>query len=259
MTRSATADPAHSRRVQTRAEPRVARATRRTQQDRTADARSQLLNAAIDVLMERGYGGLTTREVARRAGFSNGALIHHYRTKADLVVAATTYAFEQAMEPSRRVAATIDSANEPIKAFVEDIWQVYFDWTFTIMAEVLVVARTDPALMARVQPIMRQTRMSIIGIWKSAFARAGLPEERCDMLITLTLLIVRGMAVDDIWMKDKARLKNMLSLWGNFATAQLSDAADDAASRPSPRAGKAIKVARPKAKAPSTRPTRGAR
>lgn len=195
---------------------------RRTQTVRIQEARDRLMRATIDVLVERGYNGLTTKEVAARAGFSSGALGHHFKTKADLVVAATTFAYEQAVEPSRRIARTIDHSTSPLKEFIEDSWQVYFDWTFTIALEVLVVARTDPALMARIEPVMRSTRQNIIDIWTQAFERAGMAETDSQTLIALTLLIVRGMAMDDVWIKDKQRLKALLSLWAEIATAQIT-------------------------------------
>lgn len=194
---------------------------RRSQSDRIQEAKDRLMRATIDVLMERGYNRLTTKEVATRAGFSNGALGHHFKTKADLVVAATIFAYEQAVAPSRKIAATIDTSTHPLRDFIEDSWQVYFDWTFTIALEVLVVARTDPPLMARIEPVMRGTRETMIEIWMQAFARAGMAEADSETLIALTLLIVRGMAMDDVWIKDKQRLKALLSLWADIATAQI--------------------------------------
>ncbi len=68
---------------------------RRTQESRSKAAREKLLNATLEVLRERGYNGLTTKEVAARAGFSNGALMHHYSTKADLVIAAGAHIYDQ--------------------------------------------------------------------------------------------------------------------------------------------------------------------
>src|SRR5262249_26241777 len=71
------------------------RPQRRTQESRSRAARERLLAATIEVLIDRGYNGLTTKEVASRAGFSNGALVHHYRTKADLVIAATAHVYDR--------------------------------------------------------------------------------------------------------------------------------------------------------------------
>src|SRR6266852_2132036 len=68
---------------------------RRTQESRSRAARERLLAATIEVLIDRGYNGLTTKEVATRAGFSSGALVHHFRTKADLVVAATAHVYDR--------------------------------------------------------------------------------------------------------------------------------------------------------------------
>ena len=58
---------------------------RRTQAERTASTRAALLAATVDSLVERGYRGTTTSDVARRAGVSYGALLHHYPTKADVL------------------------------------------------------------------------------------------------------------------------------------------------------------------------------
>src|SRR5437773_184341 len=70
-------------------------APRRTQESRSRAARERLLAATIEVLIDRGYNGLTTKEVAARAGFSNGALVHHYKTKADMVIAATARVYDR--------------------------------------------------------------------------------------------------------------------------------------------------------------------
>ena len=51
----------------------TSRSPRRTQESRSRAARERLLAATIEVLVDRGYNGLTTKEVATRAGFSSGA------------------------------------------------------------------------------------------------------------------------------------------------------------------------------------------
>lgn len=46
--------------------------------------RQQLLDAAAAVLTERGYAGATTKEIARRAGVSEGTIYRHYADKREL-------------------------------------------------------------------------------------------------------------------------------------------------------------------------------
>lgn len=55
---------------------------------RRGDAtRQQLLDAAAAVFTERGYSGATTKEIARRAGVSEGTIYRHYADKRELFVA----------------------------------------------------------------------------------------------------------------------------------------------------------------------------
>ncbi|HEV7722717.1 MAG TPA: TetR/AcrR family transcriptional regulator, partial [Iamia sp.] len=53
-------------------------ATRRTQAGRTAATKAGMADAAIDVLVERGWAALTAAEVCKRAGVTRGAFHHHY-------------------------------------------------------------------------------------------------------------------------------------------------------------------------------------
>ncbi|MEW2359581.1 TetR/AcrR family transcriptional regulator [Spirillospora sp. NPDC029432] len=61
---------------------------RRTQADRTAQARRRLLRAAIRLLAERGYTGTTLGEIGREAGLSRGLVTHHFGSKDACLAAA---------------------------------------------------------------------------------------------------------------------------------------------------------------------------
>ncbi len=51
------------------------------QEERSAETRRRLLDATVACLFERGYAGTTTTELARRAGVSRGAQMHHFPKK----------------------------------------------------------------------------------------------------------------------------------------------------------------------------------
>jgi AcrR family transcriptional regulator len=59
-----------------------------------------LQEAALTVLEESGYGGLTTAAVAKRAGVSTATLYRRWRSKEDLVV-GTTIAWAQDLAPDQ--------------------------------------------------------------------------------------------------------------------------------------------------------------
>ena len=47
--------------------------------------------AALRVIMRRGIGGVTVREVAKEAGFTTGALTHYFRSKDQVLIEASEH------------------------------------------------------------------------------------------------------------------------------------------------------------------------
>jgi AcrR family transcriptional regulator len=190
---------------------------RRSQEERSRAARKKLLDATIAVLVERGYGGLSTKEVAMRAGLSSGALVHHFATKADLVIAATTAVYEESIRRGQKVAMSARAARNPVRGFIEDCASVYFEWPFLAALEVLVAARSDIALLEQILPVMRRYREVTNTIWLDVFRRSGIGEADCDLLLNLSLNMVRGMAVNSLWQKDIKRYRELLDSWESLA------------------------------------------
>src|SRR5215475_8730258 len=64
------------------------------QEERSRAMRARLMEATIECLVERGFGGTSTTLISERAGVSRGAQLHHFPTKNDLVVAAVEHLTE---------------------------------------------------------------------------------------------------------------------------------------------------------------------
>jgi len=193
---------------------------RRSQQERNRDARERLLNATVDVLMQRGYNGLTIKEVAKTAGMSNGALMHHYATKEELVIAATTVIYDQCILHGQRIAKTAGAVKNPLAGFIEDSISVYFNWPYVAALEVIMVARTDQALMQRIIPVMQHYRETTNALWLDVFRQAGYSEATAQTILNLTLNIVRGMGINRTWKRDDTRYKTLLEEWKRLVEQQ---------------------------------------
>jgi AcrR family transcriptional regulator len=80
-----------------------------------------LLDATVAVLADKGYGALTTAEVAKRAGVSTATLYRRWRSKQDLVVGTARYwATELATTP------TTGSLREDLRIVLRDKFGTLF-------------------------------------------------------------------------------------------------------------------------------------
>src|SRR3954470_20396973 len=79
----------------------------RTQQQRREETRRALLDAAVESLIEVGFARTTTLEVQRRANVSRGALLHHFPSKAELLVAAVDHLAEMRAREMKSFASQL--------------------------------------------------------------------------------------------------------------------------------------------------------
>ncbi len=101
--------------------------------------RSQVLSAAREAFVERGYEGATLSDIAGRVGVSAAALLRHAPTKRDLFVAcmgegepeAMPFAFLEDMNGSEDPRRVLRRAAESIVPFLESkMRQVVARWVY---------------------------------------------------------------------------------------------------------------------------------
>jgi AcrR family transcriptional regulator len=183
---------------------------RRKQEDRSAETHERLIRAALEVLFEKGYFGLTTALVSERAGVSSGARVHHFRTKADMVVAVAKYAYDEAADEAHKRAALAVHSPNPLRAFIEDCRSVYLGRPFAALHEIVNAARTDDPLMQRIRPILKLFHSRLESTWLDVFTATGCSEEIARVQFNLTLTVMRGLAINNIWNKSPAEHNAMI-------------------------------------------------
>jgi AcrR family transcriptional regulator len=118
--------------------------------------------AAAELIAELGWGRVTTRAVAERAGLPHGAVSYHFHGKQELLIEATMFAFERAIPADEFAAlAGVEDLIELISAELADrdaIDPVLSRLMFEAMGE----AERDAALRERMKAMLAQYRELMI-------------------------------------------------------------------------------------------------
>ncbi len=97
--------------------------TRRRQAERTAATRDRVVAAVVESIAEIGYPKTTASEIARRAGVSWGAVQHHFRDKAGILVAVLEESFNRFADLLLAPLPADLSLAERVSIFVDRSWQ----------------------------------------------------------------------------------------------------------------------------------------
>src|ERR1700733_4398772 len=188
-------------------------APRRTQAGRRETPRRQLLEAAVKLIRNNGFGGLRTMEVADLAGVSRGALLHHFPSKHALVVGVLTYVNEMTLAQSTRRARLARSGGDPVGDIVEDAKDFFFGDHFFIGLAIAMSDESTRRLRRETQQFTRQTRFSIEAAWLDTLISSGLPKQLASDILSLTLSVVRGFSVRTLLENDPEQFTRLMDVW----------------------------------------------
>lgn len=186
---------------------------RTPQQERSRATQARLLEATVECLVERGWSGTTTTVVAERAGVSRGAQLHHYPTKATLVMAALAHLAERRAAELRAEAVALPAdPKERLDRVVDTLAAAFTGPLFVAALELWVAARTDPELRAALLPLesrvgrqMHRLTVELLGVDEKS------PGVREAVQATLDLL--RGLGVANLLSDDSVRREALLAAW----------------------------------------------
>lgn len=215
---------------------------RRPKQARSVATRERLLDAAIECLIEYGYGRTSTTLVCQRAGLSRGAQLHHFATKDDLLLAALDHLARRRFEQiSREANALFDRPrSEDVAVRIRE--GVELLWTATLSADVFfgamelwVAARTDPGLRVNVHRVERALGKEVAALFHDLF-----PSEIADTTAGVAALrdityLLRGLSLTRLIRESSADEERVLGVCTEMLTNVVTAASGDARSSQSSR------------------------
>lgn len=199
---------------------------RRTQAERTAETRRALLEATLGALVDVGFKGTTTTEVARRAGVSVGALQGHFSTKTELLTAAIEYSLHRRIEEFGVLMAGLDSSADKLDEAIDLLWSMFSGSTFTAWHELWVAARTDADLAPAIVDTDRKFADACERVYAELLRAGGVADSASHSRIGLEMVfaLMNGLAVsrsidgyqplgtDDVLKAFKTLIRPLLSI-----------------------------------------------
>jgi AcrR family transcriptional regulator len=132
----------------------------------TDDRRRAIAAAARALIVERGFEGLRTRDIAERVGINIATLHYHVPSKEALIgLVCETMKDDFRAQPLARPRDHLPAADQLEHEF-GDFWEILTDKRelLALMSELTERARRDPVIAASVRPLMGKWLSIITGI-----------------------------------------------------------------------------------------------
>ena len=123
--------------------------TRRTQADRSAATKAALADAAIEVLIEKGWAATTVIEVCTRVGVTRGAFHHHYDSLPELLADALAHLYAGLVSPERPKVTNV-------VALVDATWAAIGNPRFKAVIEAWLAMANDATLRTTIGPVVAE-------------------------------------------------------------------------------------------------------
>ena len=188
-------------------------------------------------MLKRGYLGLRIAEVARMAGISRGALLHHFPTKDALAASAIERGYEKLAERTLSRVALLSSAEDPLRVMIADTKEFFFSEFFFLLVDMCRSEAKEVSTPSR--QASRKFRVPIEDAWIKALRAGGMPESVASDAVWLTMSIVRGLAVRTLVQDEPVRFQHLFDVWRKIFWTYIDSMMLDVEDRPpAPRRAK---------------------
>ena len=177
------------------------------QQAKSLRARDLICDATIDLLVRKGYSDTSLNQVAATAGFSKGALQHHYPSKEDLIAATLNKLLARPFQPGRGKPVSVDAA-------LLQAWNKYINTpAYRALLEILNAARTDELLQARISTELFDWGRALDAQSLAQYAAVSGNDEEVVMLLNMTRSFLRGLLIQERYGSDGVKHLDSVKKW----------------------------------------------
>ena len=200
---------------------------RRRRDEQRVDSRTRILNAAVECLIEGGFGNATTPRIEARAEISHGGLLHHFPSRSALLVAATQHLAARriaaARERAEQIARDHPEGPDRVHLMVELLWSTFHEPHWWAAVELWTASRTNDDIAASLLPEERRLGGVIRTLMDEMFGPALVAHPRYPEVRDLLLSSMRGMALTYTFDRRDPGRDPHLAAWQNLVTVMLRE------------------------------------
>jgi AcrR family transcriptional regulator len=182
--------------------PRRASLPRRTRAERSALSTRRLIDAAVRALDRDGYGAVTVSVVIDEAGASRGAFLHHFPTKADLMLAVVRHVWDIDRRYYSMWFSKIPDPKTRFLEFVQPGWKALSRPTGIAVTEILIACRSDSSMAKLVIPAQLKIQQEARQFVLEHVRGMGITSAEITSFLRFAEATLRGLSIDLMLTKD---------------------------------------------------------
>jgi TetR/AcrR family acrAB operon transcriptional repressor len=158
--------------------------------------RAALVRSAYELFVERGYGAVSVRDLARRTHMTSGAIYGHFRNKADLLVAAIAEHIESDLYPGP------GGSGRGIRWHLQRQWRDYRSRAGlrALLVEAAAAARVDPEVERQMHDLQAARLAEWRVVYREIQEREGLdPDVDMDAVLVMLWATELGLGLLEAW------------------------------------------------------------
>lgn len=184
----------------------------RSQAERRQETQHKLLDATVACIVNHGFSRLTTIEIARTAGVSQGALFRYYPTKTAAVVAATNHLFGKVMADFDEL---IGQQGTSLTQIIDNLEAWFHSGEFIAISRLFAEASADAELRDAIRPIVERHQRNTDKLIRRLFPAAEQSMQRTAAHAVIYLL--QGIATERHLLRDGCIERDIMQLVRNIA------------------------------------------
>lgn len=181
--------------------------------------RRRVCEAAVEHLSAFGHHRTSLGKIAERAGVSQGALQHHYRTKDDLIAAVFGHILERSVAWFSLARLELARGTDAFGEVVRRSWREQFcSDDYAALLEILTACRTDAVLLDRIRPELDRWRKAIDAELLELLPSTPRTAQELDAILSISRAMMTGLLVHDHLLKNEAHIDFVIGQWIDHAS-----------------------------------------